>query len=694
MLNNVRLYFGLIAAILLITYSNTFYTAWQLDDEPNILTNSKLKISKITFQQVNNALRANPAVPAGDSFYRPLSCLTLAINWYIGQNNVFSYHVVNLSVHILSAYFLFLVMQLLLKIFYKSEHIPQFFITASLIGALFWALAPIQTQAVTYIVQRMASMAAMFSIIAMYAYLRGKEKKEKKYFWFSLCLLSFFAALGSKENAILLPYSIVLIEFTFFPHPITKKQIIRLFLASGVALLAGFLFVHHVLGLTPISLSSPLSFLDSYSNRPFTFSERILTQPRIVLMYLSQIFIPATDRLSIEHDVILSTSLFTPWTTLPSILLILLLISSALFFLKKYPLVCFPVLFFFLNHAVESTILQLELVFEHRNYLPSLFLFLPAGVLIARILYSNPPQTAFRRTAAAVCATLFLIISGHATYTRNLAWATEGKLWTDAISKAPNSARAAHNLGKWHRQFGGYRQAYHYFQLALLNADKAADPKLTKKAALNGLASVVYMLGSYDQSLQYFNQCLEIDATDEACLKNRMLAYLQLGQPEKALPDGFKLTEKYPIPVEYQYLTAVAAYQVNEQYIALNRMQKVASISLENQKVMYLTGLLMLRKGVYPNSLFFLKQSVKLSPNDIDSQIALAAAHHLDKQEALTGKILNDIYKKYPLPAIANALHGMRQHNWDNSTISFIKDFFDRMIKTSAVHYESESVRS
>ncbi len=687
---SLNVFFLLLSIIISLPYSNTFNVDWQLDDEPNIITNSKLHISEVTFQQLNSSFRANPTSPNSDKLYRPLPCLTFGLNWYFGQDNVVGYHIVNLAIHILTAWCLFLTLHLLLQIYYQKKQSPQFFITAALLGALFWALAPIQTQAVTYIVQRMASMAAMFTIIAIYAYLRGRIEK-RYYLWFSLCLLSCFAALGSKENAILLPASLILIEVAFFTHQITKKDFLKLIIFCFIVLVGGFFFVRHGLGITPFNLFNPLSFLESYKNRSFTFSERILTQPRIVLMYLSQIFIPAADRLSIEHDVILSTSLFTPWTTLSLILLILLLISSALFFLKKYPLVCFPVLFFFLNHAVESTILQLELVFEHRNYLPSLFLFLPAGVLIARILYSNPPQPVlFRRTAAAVCATLFLIISGHATYTRNMAWATEGTLWTDAIRKAPNSARAAHSLGKWHRQFGEYRQAYHYFQLALLNADKAADPKLTKKAALNGLASVVYMLGSYDQSLQYFNQCLEIDATDEACLKNRVLAYIQLGQPEKALPDGLKLTEKYPLPMEYQYLTAVAAYQVNAQDIALNRMKKVVSMSLENQQVIYLIGLLMLKERAYPNSLFFLKQAVKLSPNDIDSQIALAAAHHADNQAMLAEKILYNIYKKHPLPVITNALQGIQKHNWDNNIISFIKTSFDSMIKSTSVHYEQQ----
>ncbi|CAK8721769.1 Tetratricopeptide repeat-containing protein [Candidatus Electrothrix gigas] len=648
-----------------------------MDDEPNILNNSKLHLSSLTLEQINNALRAHPVTPDSKSFYRPLPCLTFALNWYLAQDNVLGYHIVNLAIHILTAWFLFLTLQLLLHIHYKKQYPPQFFTCAALLAALLWALAPIQTQAVTYIVQRMASMAAMFSIIAIYAYLRGRVASSKKnLLWYLLCILSFFVALGSKENAILLLPSLALLELSFFRHDIKRRQVINLIFSAISLLAVATFFIYYVLGHVPFNL------IDSYDGRSFTFSERILTQPRIVLMYLSQIFLPVADRLSIEHDVILSTSLFTPWTTLPSILLVFFLVVGSFFYLKKYPIICFPILFFFLNHAVESTILPLELIFEHRNYIPSFFLFLPLGILVARILYSSPPQPLFRRIAVASCAILFLIVSGHATYTRNLAWATEGTLWTDVLRKAPNSSRAAHNLGKWYRQFGRYQQAYHYFKLALLNADKAATPKRTRKASLNGLASVTYMLGGYDQSLQYFNQCLKIDKNDEACLKNRMLAYLQLGQPEQALTDGVKLTEKYPVPVEYQYLTATAAYQANHKNVAINYVQRIVGRSLRNHQVMYLAGILMMKEHAYLNSLFFLQRAVHLAPNDINSQLTLATAYHAVNKLELTEKILHNIFRRNPLPVIINAVENAKKYNTENNAVGFIEEYIDSMIKT------------
>ncbi|CAK8714460.1 Tetratricopeptide repeat-containing protein [Candidatus Electronema halotolerans] len=655
--------FLLFFSIVVLSYSNSLNTTWQFDDAPNILNNSKLHVSELTFQQLSATLRAHPAIP--NKIYRPLPCLTLGLNWYFGQDNVFGYHVVNLAIHILTGWFLFLTLHLLLRIYYKKKRYPpQFFAAAALLATLFWALAPIQTQAVTYIVQRMAAMAAMFSIIAIYAYLRGKTADQgKKYLWFVLCLVSFCAALGSKENAVLLPASLLLLELSFFYHRISKKYIIFILLIAAATFTTGFFFIRHGLDISSFHVSKLFSFLDGYDKRSFTLKERLLTEPRIVLMYFSQIVLPNVQRLSIEHDIVLSTSLFSPWTTLPAILTIFLAVSSSLFFLKKHPLFCFPVLFFFLNHTVESTIVPLELMFEHRNYLPSLFLFLPVGIVVAHILYSTPQQPVFRQITAILCTSLFLIISGHATYTRNQAWATEESLWTDAVRKAPNSSRVAHNLGMRYLQSSQYQHAYHYFNLSLKNAENSPTPETTKKISLSGMGSVSYMLGRYQQALMFFDECLDIDKKDEACLKNKVLSLLDLGYPEKALPAAHKLTVEYPTYPAYQYLAALSAYRVGDIDTSLQRLQKIVKQGLNNHEGMYLTGILLAKSGAYKNSLLFLQRAIRLSPTMIKYQIVLASVYYADGQNSMARKIIEDIFKMYPLSRIRNALGSIKKYN-------------------------------
>ena len=660
----MRLFFFLLT-ICFLSYSNTFQAAWQLDDVQHIVSNDKIHISSFSLSEINSALRSKAG---SDRLYRPITCLSLGLNWYIGQDSVFGYHVVNFIIHALTAWFLFLTLHLLLRIHYQEARPPQFFLTAALLGALFWALAPIQTQAVTYIVQRMAAMAAMFSIIAIYAYLQGRTTSRNKYLWFILCLFSFFAALGSKENAVLLLPSLLLVEFSFFRRNITTQYFFYLFFTMFVVLIATFLFVRYGLG------RDILTLLNGYSNRSFTLGDRVLTQPRIILMYLSQIFIPVAERLSIEHNVVLSTSLFSPWTTLPAIFLILLLVAGSLFFLKKYPLICFPILFFFLNHAVESTIIPLELVFEHRNYLPSFFLFLLIGMVIAHILYGKRPQPTFRKIAAASFAVIFLIISSHATYARNKAWKTEESLWSDAFRKHPDSARAAYMVGILHEQAEQYSKAYHMYQSALRNANNSVNKKSTQTACFNGLGSIAYKMGFYEPSLQYFTKCLDLESSNESCLKNRSLTYLRLGHPKKALVDAIELTDKYPDSLEYQYIKIASGYYSNDVNVSINTFQKIAASSLNDHGLMYMSGLAMLKIKKYQNSLIFLKRAVQLSPNDIDSKLALVAVYHAKNNHELVKKLLYNIFERYPFSIIKKSLKKTEGYYLNTELVKIIED--------------------
>ena len=266
-----------------------------------------------------------------------------------------------------------------------------------------------------------------------------------------------------------------------------------------------------------------------------------------------------------------------------------------------------------------------------------------------------------------------------------MAWATEGTLWADAIRKAPNSARAAHSLGSWYRQFGLYETAYHYYTRALLNADKAPDPKFMKKAALNEVGSIPYLLGNYDKSLEYFSECLKIDAKDEACLKNRALNYLQLDLHEEALKDSMRLIELYPAD-EYKYIAARAAYFSGKYKLSLNIISGIVGVSLNSKPVMHLTGILMMQEHSYLNSIFFLKQLNRIPPNDIGHQLILAAAYNASKQSETAKIILNDIFDTYPIPVIATSITGFHQNKLEVSNFNFIKDRFDNFVKVNIIH--------
>ena len=228
--------FALLLTLILLVYSNTFNASWHFDDYPNINKNPRIKITNLkpgTILQTFVASR-DGGLYLGRKVYRPVACLTLALNWYVGQDNVLGYHVVNISIHLITAFILFLTM---LRLF-STPNLQgkytgsEYFI--ALLAATLWAINPIQTQAVTYIVQRMASMAAMFYILSIYFYLRGRlsalPKDRIRLYLF--CGISFLLAIGSKENALTLPLALIVLEIIFF-QDVTRPRARRFLLWGG-----------------------------------------------------------------------------------------------------------------------------------------------------------------------------------------------------------------------------------------------------------------------------------------------------------------------------------------------------------------------------------------------------------------------------------------------------------------------------
>ncbi|MCI5135088.1 MAG: hypothetical protein D3920_08460 [Candidatus Electrothrix sp. AW2] len=674
--------FLLIALLIGIIYSNTLDSSWHLDDEPNILHNPYLHLTDLYPKSLATTLISGSDW-SDPTFYRPVACFTFALNWYFGQDNPTGYHIVNITIHIITTFFLFLVIRQIMHLIdnAKEKDTKKYFI--ALLAAILWAVAPIQTQAVTYIVQRMASLAAMFTILAIYSYL--KARTEKQYIrWGTLCVLFFLAAIGSKENAVMLPASLLLLEFSFF-NTISKQRLAWIAVISLAILLTTLFVMHFFLGSNLLNIFDPTRLIDSYESRSFTLSERILSQPRIILIYLSQIFIPSVSQLSLVHNIQLSTSFFTPWTTLPAIVTIFALLSLSVFFLKKYPLFSFPVLFFFLNHIVESTILPLELVFEHRNYLPSFFLFLPLSFFIGKAVYAQNSLSPVGRFAIIVGTVCFLILSGHATYMRNFAWADEGTLWTDTLQKAPSSPRAAGFLGRLYQSKKQYKKALYYFQHALDNSHLASSPKKLQILVYKAIGDIYYASKKYKKSIHYFNQCIEIKKNNELCLTQRAKSYLQLDLPQQALEDADIFIEEYPAYPLGKYIAASASYRLGELASAQKYMQKIIKKSLTKPEGLYLMGLILLKHKSYPNALFFIRRATALWPSNAKYQFTLAAVYYLDNDYEKSQATLAHVFDKYPIAMIQQAIYNLEQHDLDSSALNYIVNTLNVRIEASLI---------
>ncbi len=524
----------LLLLLLLTGYINSFQAEWHYDDLPNILENSPLHLTELTAASIKRTFFAYPGQQG--TLLRPVSNLTFALNWFFHQDRVFGYHVANFFIHLLTAVFLYKSCLLLLITPKNSNRYYASRNFIATLAAILWAVNPIQTQAVTYIVQRMASLAAMFTIIGIWCYLEARmlplANIKKQILYYAAAFLSFLLALGSKENAVLFPASVVLIELFFF------RQDIKITKQNILLLLAGFIFI---LGFTLLLKPEIFqSIFAPYVGRSFTPSQRLLTQPRIIIFYLSQIFYPAPFRLSLTHDIELSTSLFCPLTTLPSILLLLLLIILPFIYHKSYPIISFAILFFLLNHSVESTFLNLELIFEHRNYLPSLFLFLPIAAALSTSInqYRQRSRLVFVTLSATTAILIVLFILG--TMARNRVWLTELNLWTDSLEKAPRHSRSYVNLA--HNYLYKENNLKKAFELNFLSLDKdAPNPWKARLAAYSTMGYIMFRLGNHKAALKFYNQALVVsedkpygDLTT-GVLSDKAATLWNSGQKEQAL---------------------------------------------------------------------------------------------------------------------------------------------------------------
>jgi len=510
-------------ALCFIIYSNSLNVPFQFDDRANIVENEAIHMKSLNMDAIAKALFSSEA-----SETRAIPMLTFALNWYFGEDNTYGYHIVNIVVHIITGFFLFLFLYNALRLpILKDQYMSASYYIA-VIATFLWCVNPLQTQAVTYIVQRMAALSTMFYIISMYLYLKGRlsNTNHHKALFFSFCAISALMALFSKENAVTLPVALILLEVLLI-QGLSKKTFRNLRKPALIAILTVIVLTAVVIFLQGKSV---FSIFGGYGGRPFTLLERLLTQPRIICFYISLLLYPSPERLTIGHDIVLSTTLMDPYTTLPAILFIGGAIAIALFLSKKQPLIAFCILFYFLNLAIESSVIALELIFEHRNYLPSMFFFVPIAILIIKgmLFYQHRP---FMRGIIAFFIVCLIIGQGYGVYARNFAWQTEEALWFDAIVKAPTQPRNHVNYAIRCLKNGQPEKALHHLRIA-----KALGRHIRSSYApqLESVMGDAYLeLKQPEKAIHFYSK--SILSSDRSITHNNIaMAYLRTGRLKAA----------------------------------------------------------------------------------------------------------------------------------------------------------------
>lgn len=360
---------------------------------------------------------------------RPLALISFLLNDNGWPSTPYSFKYTNVLLHLLTSILLFVLLRQLLAAFQPERSRANEWIALSC--AAFWLLHPLNVSTALYIVQRMAILSALFSILALVGYLHGRRllatRPGTAYWRMSLALLfGTLASVLSKENGILTPILALALECTVLaasnqPRPHWLWRLTFLWGALA-ALLAYFVF---------LALSG--SLLGGYATRSFTLTQRLLTEPSILLDYLGYWLIPRSrTRGLFAEDFPVASDWLDPWYTLPAILIVITTFIAAVRLRRRQPLFAAAVLFFFGGHLLESTVIPLELYFEHRNYLPAMLLVLP---LADRASQLGPRP---RMLALAIPLVIITILTGWLT----LLWSNGASLALYWAETHPNSIRA------------------------------------------------------------------------------------------------------------------------------------------------------------------------------------------------------------------------------------------------------------
>jgi len=595
------------------------------DDYPNLQDLGTYGVID-SWDKVRNFISNGFSGPTG----RPISLLSFLIDANTWPASPYSFKYTNLMIHLLNGVLLYWAILLLLKNYNYKESKS---IWIALVASAIWLLHPYFVSTTLYVVQRMAQLATLFSLVGIVGYLKCRLSIPFKPVQAYIGMV-FFLGLGtvfatySKENGALLPFLILVIEFcnpNKMNRPIWQWRAFFLWLPS-IAIL--------------VVLSKYITFAeDPWPNRNFNMIERLYSESRILCEYLFNLLIPQVELRGLYQDAfIVSKSIFNPIATLYSIVFLLALLFLSLFFKKRYPLFALGILFFLTAHLMESTVIGLELYFEHRNYLAAIFLFLP--------IVSGLALLKDRIDARLVNLIVIFILGGLSffTYERAKLWGNTPALELYWAQNSPNSPRAQSSIAGMLFDQGRVLEANLFLETAI--------QRMPESALLNMrlLLQKVYSDIATEQDFAITSQMLRkqpFDAQAVQALRNLV-----------------------------EYITA----QHKTQYYGQWTLQLINELEANNeyknypvfQRLMpYLKAKIYLEQGNVEKSLKYYSDAIILY-NDVEAGMMMVSelATHGNMKEALV--LLNTVETIYKKQEISTLKRSSKEYDFEIGRIRVI----------------------
>ncbi len=512
-------------ALVALAYLPGLRGPFVFDDYPNILNNPPVALTQLAPQALRAAAFSNNSGPLG----RPLAALSFGIDHYrAGGFYPLAFKLTNLVIHLLNVLLVYALAGRLARRLGAAETAS----TIAIFCALLWGLHPLQLTSVLYVVQRMTSLSALCMLAGTLLWLVGRERlaaRRRGGLATMIAGLALGMGLGAlaKENALLLPLYLGVIELCLWRRDSAATT------RDGGRVATGWFFTTTLLAPLLVGLVlfawQPGLLLDGYAGRPFTLIERLLTEARVLWFYVSLILLPTPERLGLYHDdIAVSTGLLAPWTTLAALAGWLIVLLAAWLLRRRAPALAFGALWFLAGHALESTVVPLEIAHEHRNYLPSFGLLFAAVYGMAHFARSTRRGRLYGALGLVAAAAF-----AFGTFGRAASWHSDDIIIEALYRHHPQSASAQQMMGELMlKRYGKpaqaavhYRRAYalapwetgHIIRAAW--AQRAADeplPTATERATIARALRERPLPPTTLLALQSLSDCAQ--AGEAACL--------------------------------------------------------------------------------------------------------------------------------------------------------------------------------
>ncbi|OGT79638.1 MAG: hypothetical protein A3H91_02875 [Gammaproteobacteria bacterium RIFCSPLOWO2_02_FULL_61_13] len=406
---------------------------------------------------------------------RPLSYLSFALQAGSWPANIAAFKWVNLLLHLGNGLLVFFICRACAPFLGLSPQMRDVF---CIFSTGIWLVHPMHLTTVLYVVQRMAELSALFVFLGVLGYLAGRRAVEAGrlragYVGMTVAVgAGTLAAMLCKENGILLPVLVLVLDWTLLqdrPRPAAYRIWRFICLILPAVLIGGWL------------LWQAWGSQDTFQWRPYSMYQKSLTEAAVLLVYIWDLFVPRPSAFGLFHDDFpVAAGLLGPAWVLPAVVAIVAMIVCAFLLRRRHPVFAFGVLWFFGAHLLESTHLNLEIYFEHRNYLPSVGLLTLVPWLLAR---QAPRLQSSSPVVAALC--LYLVLTGWVSVQNSLLWRQPLALAEEAVRIHPESRGALAQLGSRYIGAGNLDAARGLYQDMAVRYPTAILPAL-RLAAISG----------------------------------------------------------------------------------------------------------------------------------------------------------------------------------------------------------------